>query len=64
MSREITGFPRTGVKDSCYIWVLEFKPGYLEEQLMLLTTEPSLYPFFKILTFNVTAFISEGRTLN
>ena len=42
---EGTGFPRTGVTNGCEpprgYW--ESNPGPLEEQPVLLTTEPSLY---------------------
>jgi hypothetical protein len=38
--------PGTGVTDSCELplWVLGVKPDPLEEQLVPLTTEPSLQP--------------------
>lgn len=46
------------------LYLLEFYHGLSDEQSVLLNIEPPLYPSAKILTFNVIAFISEGRTLN
>ena len=40
---EAIGSPGTGVKYSCGP-SCEFEPGYLEEQEVLLTAEPSLAP--------------------
>lgn len=39
---EVIGFP--GAPGSCLIWMLEPNPSLLEEQQMLLNSEPSLQP--------------------